>query len=155
MLQTVECTGRAVWIGSLTDGYGLISTGSGALTNLRHSHASRFGRPATTPEGLPPTSPDKLVAAGIAACYTMAAAVVLRRRGGPSTARLYGDAAVHLSPEPGRVTGVRLRLWAEVPGYTAADVQQLAHEALEACIVGHMLGVPVRVEVMGDPVAVR
>lgn len=158
----MERTGRAVWIGSLHEGYGLVSTASGALTDLRHSFTSRFGLPSPSAEGRdasrdgsPHTNPDELVAAGIAACYTMAAAVVLRRRGASGSARLYGAASVQLSSETERVTGVNLRLWAEVPGYSSADVDQLAHEALEACIVGQMLGVPIRVEVMGDPVAVR
>ncbi len=151
----MERTGRAVWIGSLHDGYGLVSTASGALTDLRHSFTSRFGLPSPSTEGGPYTSPDELVAAGIAACYTMAAAVVLRRRGASGSARLYGAASVQLARETERVTGVNLRLWAEVPGYTSADVDQLAHEALGACIVGQMLGVPIRVEVMGDPEVVR
>jgi lipoyl-dependent peroxiredoxin len=54
------------WTGSIARGSGRASGGSGALSDLPITVASRFGEP----EGK--TSPEELLAAAHAACFTMA-----------------------------------------------------------------------------------
>src|SRR5262245_59673877 len=58
-------TASAVWHGGLKDGHGTVSTQSGALRRSPYSFGSRF-------EDHVGTNPEELLAAALAACFTMA-----------------------------------------------------------------------------------
>jgi lipoyl-dependent peroxiredoxin len=62
--------GAAVWRGGIKDGKGAISTKSGALDKYPYGFASRF-------EGMPGTSPEELIGAAHAGCFTMAQSLIL------------------------------------------------------------------------------
>jgi lipoyl-dependent peroxiredoxin len=65
-MAAVQRTAEVDWAGSIARGSGQASGGSGALGDLPITVASRFGEP----EGK--TSPEELIAAAHAACFTMA-----------------------------------------------------------------------------------
>jgi lipoyl-dependent peroxiredoxin len=65
-MAAVQRTAQVDWTGTIARGAGQASGGSGALGNLPITAASRFGEP----EGK--TSPEELIAAAHAACFTMA-----------------------------------------------------------------------------------
>ena len=72
----------AVWTGSLKEGKGVISTATGVLSNANYSFATRF-------EGADSgTTPEELIAAAHASCYSMALGATLggEAPGGPLSA---------------------------------------------------------------------
>ena len=60
----------AIWNGSLKEGHGVISTGSGALTAKPYSFRTRF-------EGEPGTNPEELIGTAHASCFSMALSMML------------------------------------------------------------------------------
>jgi osmotically inducible protein OsmC len=62
---------KSVWNGTIACGMGTISGGSGAISGLPVTVASRFGEL----EGK--TSPEELIAAAHAGCFTMALGSIL------------------------------------------------------------------------------
>jgi osmotically inducible protein OsmC len=71
--RTADCT----WKGDLAHGEGTVSGSSGALSDLEVTWASRTGRSAGK------TSPEELVAAAHASCFSMALAHELAQAGNP------------------------------------------------------------------------
>jgi osmotically inducible protein OsmC len=67
-------TANAVWRGSLKEGDGSFSVGSGAIRELKYSFKTRF-------EGTPGANPEELVAAAHASCFSMALGAQLGERG--------------------------------------------------------------------------
>ena len=68
---------EVVWNGNLTQGSGVVTSGSGALQSLPVTFASR----TENPDGK--TSPEELIAAAHAICYAMVVANTLNRAGTP------------------------------------------------------------------------
>ena len=68
-------TAKVTWDGSLAGGSGRVSSGSGALAVLPVTWAARTEAPAGK------TSPEELIAAAHATCFTMALALVLGEAG--------------------------------------------------------------------------
>jgi osmotically inducible protein OsmC len=73
-----ERTSTAHWSGTLFEGSGNFSVGSGAFGPLDVSWARRAGEP----EGA--TSPEELIAAAHASCYAMAVSYALSVNGTPA-----------------------------------------------------------------------
>jgi osmotically inducible protein OsmC len=65
---------KAVWNGSIKDGSGSLSTGSGAIQDQTYSFRTRF-------EDAPGTNPEELIAAAHAGCFSMALSAQLGERG--------------------------------------------------------------------------
>ena len=80
-------TSKAQWNGSLKDGKGTVSLGSGAYDG-QYSFSSRF-------ESGTGTNPEELVAAAHAGCFSMALSAGLGKAGITPT-RISTDAKVHL-----------------------------------------------------------
>jgi OsmC subfamily peroxiredoxin len=76
-MTAVHRTAEIDWTGSIARGSGCASGRSGAIGDLPITVASRFGEPAGK------TSPEELVAAAHAACFTMALGSILAREGTP------------------------------------------------------------------------
>src|SRR2546427_12733390 len=110
--MATERSARVTWHGSLMDGSGTIeSVGSGAFGPLDVTWASR----AESPEGR--TSPEELIAAAHAACFSMALSSGLAKAGTPAE-RLETSATVTFVPGTG-ITSVALRVRGTVPGSDA------------------------------------
>src|SRR6187549_4273126 len=70
MPSTMKQKASAVWHGSLKEGAGTLSTGSGALAGKPYSFKTRF-------EGEQGTNPEELIGAAHAGCFSMAFSMIL------------------------------------------------------------------------------
>lgn len=125
------------WQGSLLEGSGTIeSTTSGAFGGLGVTWKAR-SEDATG--GL--TSPEELIAAAHAACFSMALSAGLSKDGHPPD-ELRTSATVTFQPGEG-ITRVALTVEGRVPGLDAGAFEQAAQTAKENCPVSKALaGVP-------------
>ncbi|HET6690351.1 MAG TPA: OsmC family peroxiredoxin [Miltoncostaeaceae bacterium] len=123
-----------VWDGSLAEGTGTLSSGSGALGALAVTWASRTERP----DGR--TSPEELIAAAHASCFAMALSLVLGEGHTPPE-RLVVSAACTLDEVDGapKVTTSRLNVRARVPGIEPAGFGQAVERASALCPVSNAL----------------
>jgi osmotically inducible protein OsmC len=132
-MAAVQRTAEVDWIGSIARGSGLTSGGSGALSDLPVTLASRMG------ESEGKTSPEELIAAAHAACFTMALGSVLAAQRTPPE-RLHVTATVTLetSGTP-KIASSHLEVHGVVPGADAAGLQEAIPEAEQACLVSRAL----------------
>lgn len=125
-------TARIVWSGTLLEGGGTIeSVGSGAFGPLDVTWASRAEEPA----GL--TSPEELLAAAHASCFSMALSSGLAKAGAPAE-RLETTATVTFVPGTG-ITRIVLAVRGSVPGLDEASFVEKAEAAKEGCPVSQAL----------------
>jgi osmotically inducible protein OsmC len=130
-------TAQVSWEGSLMDGSGTIEqVGSGAFGPLPVTWASR-SEDASGGK----TSPEELIAAGHAACFSMALSNALAQAGTPPE-RLDTSATVTFVPGTG-ITKSALTVKGRVPGLDADGFRKAAETAKENCPVSKALaGVP-------------
>jgi osmotically inducible protein OsmC len=130
--MATERRADAIWEGSLMEGSGTItSTGSGALPELPVTWTSR----AESPEGR--ASPEELIAAAHAACFSMALAHALAQAGDPPE-RLETSATVTFVPGTG-ITKSALTVRGRVPGIDEAAFKEAAEGAKDGCPVSGAL----------------
>ena len=134
--MATDRTAEVTWRGSLMEGRGSIDrVGSGAFGPLDVTWASR----AEDPSGR--TSPEELIAAAHASCYSMALSHALAQDGTPPD-RLDTSATVTFVPGTG-ITTVALRVRGRVPDIDEACFLAKAEGAKEGCPVSKALaGVP-------------
>jgi lipoyl-dependent peroxiredoxin len=118
-----------VWTGGLTDGSGLITyVSSGVISRLPVSWAAR-----TSDHG-GKTSPEELLAAAHASCFSMAFSSRLAKNGTPP-AKL--DVKAEVTFEQGdagwKVASSHLTVTGDVPGIDEATFTRLADDAKENC----------------------
>ncbi len=129
----VQRTASVTWQGDLMSGSGRIdSVGSGAISGLDVTWASRSeeqtgGR----------TSPEELIAAAHAACFSMALSHGLAQAGTPAE-RLNVSATSTFVPGTG-ITAMHLELSGRVPGLDEQGFRQAAEGAKENCPVSKAL----------------
>jgi len=125
-------TANVTWSGSLIEGGGTIeSVGSGAFGPLEVSWASR----ADDSDGR--TSPEELIAAAHAACFSMALSHGLAQAGTPAD-RLESSATVTFVPGTG-ITKIALAVRGIVSGIDEAAFVEAAQAAKESCPVSKAL----------------
>jgi osmotically inducible protein OsmC len=129
----------AEWHGTLIEGSGRVSLDSSGTGAFDVSWASR----AEEPEGR--TSPEELIAAAHASCFSMALSGALTKAGNPPAA-LRTRAEVDFQPGEG-ITGVRLAVSGDVPGLDAEGFREAAENAKENCPVSKALAVPISLSV--------
>src|SRR6202023_3068084 len=118
---------EATWEGDLMSGSGHVNPDSGAFAELPVSWASR----AASQHGK--TSPEELIAAAHAACYSMAFSNGLSKAG-HKVEELNTTAEVEFVPGTG-ITSSTLTVRPRVAGIDDAEFQRLAAEAKEGCPV--------------------
>jgi osmotically inducible protein OsmC len=121
----------AQWEGSLMEGKGHVSLDSSGLGTYDVTWASR----AEQPNGR--TSPEELIAAAHASCFSMALSNGLAKAGNAPT-RLDTTADVTFQPGQG-ITGIKLTVTGRVPGLDAAAFRQAAEDAKTNCPVSQAL----------------
>jgi osmotically inducible protein OsmC len=132
-MVAVQRTAEVDWTGSIARGSGHASGASGALGDLPITLASRFGEP----EGK--TSPEELIAAAHAACFTMALGSILAgRRTPPERLRVTATVTLETSGTP-TIASSRLDAHGVVPGADAASFDRAAQEAERNCPVSRAL----------------
>jgi osmotically inducible protein OsmC len=130
-------TADVTWRGSLLEGSGEIgSTTSGAFGGLGVTWKARS---EDETGGL--TSPEELIAAAHAACFSMALSGGLARAGTPAD-ELHTSATVTFQPGEG-ITNIALAVDGRVPGIDRDGFEAAAQIAKENCPVSKALaGVP-------------
>jgi osmotically inducible protein OsmC len=134
----------ATWEGGLQGGKGSFQGESGVI-NGAYSFGSRFGEAGGT-------NPEELLAAAEAACFSMALAVGLEKNGTPAT-RVHTDAAATIEKigEGFKITTMRLRVRATVPGIQDSAFQEIAEATKVGCPVSQALaGVGIDLEAALD-----
>ncbi len=134
--MATERKAEVVWQGDLTNGSGTIeSVTSGALPPLDVSWAAR----SEAPNGK--TSPEELIAAAWASCFSMALSGALARGGNPPE-KLETSATVTFQPGEGITKGA-LTVRGTVPGMDANAFGEAAEAAKQNCPVSKALaGIP-------------
>jgi osmotically inducible protein OsmC len=125
----------AVWEGGLKSGKGSFSGTSGIIKG-DYSFATRF-------EGAQGTTPEELVAAAYAACFSMALSADLEKAGTPAT-RITTKAACTLEPVNGKPTlsTMRLEVRGKVAGLAQAAFQKAAEGTKQNCPISRALNIP-------------
>jgi osmotically inducible protein OsmC len=126
-------TAQAKWEGSIEEGGGTMSFGSGAFEGP-YSFGSRM-------EEGPGTNPEELIGAAHAGCFGMSLSVVLGQ-GGHTPESLETSAKVHFEQEGEgwAITRIDLSTRGRVPGIDQSAFEEAAQAAKENCPVSKALG---------------
>ncbi|MGH8835302.1 MAG: OsmC family protein [Actinomycetes bacterium] len=124
-------TANAYWEGSLIDGRGHVSLDSSGLASFDVTWAAR----TEAPGGM--TSPEELIAAAHASCFSMALSHGLAQAGTPPE-RLDTRADVTFQPGEG-ITGSHITVRGRVPGLSQDDFVSAAEAAKVGCPVSQAL----------------
>ena len=124
---------EATWEGDLFKGSGTVKPESGAFGTLPITWSARAERP----HGETGTSPEELIAAAHAGCYSMAFSNGLAKAGHTAD-RLDTTAAVDFVPGKG-ITHIALSVRGRVKGIDGREFERLAEEAKEGCPVSQAL----------------
>ena len=120
-----------VWEGDLMSGKGRVKVASGAFNEFPVTWASRADREKGG------TSPEELIAAAHAACYSMALSNGLAKAG-HQPERLTTSAEVEFVPGKG-IASSTITVRGHIHGLSAGDFQKLAEEAKDGCPVSQAL----------------
>lgn len=135
----VTSEAAATWTGSLTEGSGTVAFSSSHLGTFPIDWKSRSEGSDTT------TTPEELIAAAHASCFSMALSHALAENGTPPK-RVDTSASVTFKPGVG-ITGSHLNVNASVPGLTAEKFQEIAEGAKTGCPVSQALaGIEITLE---------
>jgi lipoyl-dependent peroxiredoxin len=128
-----------VWEGGLRSGKGSCKCDSGAISAV-YTFGSRF-------ENSVGSSPEELLAAAEAACYTMTLCGNLERAGTPAS-RIETQAmcTVDRVSDNFKITAIKLIVRGAVPNIDPATFQRFAQETRETCPVSFALKGGVRLE---------
>ena len=134
--MAIERKARAIWTGDLRSGQGKFDLESShAVEHEQVTFASRFEQPGGK------TSPEELIAAAHATCFSMALAGGLARAGNAPT-KLETDAQVTLDNADGSgfsITSIHLTVRGQVAGLDEAGIEQAAEEAKKNCPISKAL----------------
>ena len=124
----IEQQARAEWRGDLKSGRGSLRSGS---IEAPYSFASRFQNGAGA-------TPEELIGAAHAGCFSMALSLALGERGYvPETIRT--TATVLLDADKLAITRIGLDTEAAVPGIDEEEFREIAEAAKESCPVSKAL----------------
>lgn len=128
-MSTSEAT--TTWTGTLMEGSGTVSFSSSRLGTFPIDWKARSEGSDTV------TTPEELLAAAHASCFSMALSNALANNGTPAE-RINTSASVTFKPGVG-VTGSHLNVNASVPELSAEKFQELAEEAKVGCPISKAL----------------
>jgi osmotically inducible protein OsmC len=124
------------WTGGLQDGHGHTELRSSGLATFEVSFPRRT---ADTADGV--TSPEELIAAAHASCFSMSLSGGIARAGGTPQS-LEVDADVTLGPDPAgglRITEIKITVRGRVEGLDEAGFVAAAEAAKKGCPVSKAL----------------
>ena len=137
--MTVTSEAATTWTGSLMEGSGTVAFSSSNLGTFPIDWKSRSEGSDTT------TTPEGLIAAAHASCFSMALSHALAENGTPPE-RVNTSASVTFKPGVG-ITGSHLNVNASVPGLTPEKFQEIADGAKTGCPVSQALaGIEITLE---------
>lgn len=125
-------TAEACWQGGLFDGNGTMKLGAGTYEGA-YSFKSRFQEPTLT-------SPEELLGAAHAGCYSMALTGMLQQAG-YTPERVHTRARVRIDPAGDAfiITRVDLETEASIPGIDEQTFQRWAETARQGCAISQAL----------------
>jgi osmotically inducible protein OsmC len=129
--MAVDSTGRTHWEGDLASGSGTTTLDSGAVGPMQVTWKARSEEHG----GL--TSPEELIAAAHASCYSMAFSSRLGKAGA-SPISFDTEATATFVPGEG-ITGISLKVRGSAGGLSEGDFLSLAEDAKENCPVSKAL----------------
>jgi osmotically inducible protein OsmC len=131
--MATEKSARATWEGTLAEGSGEVSLGSGVVNDLPVTWKDRA-------EGGEGTSPEELIAGALAGCVLMALAAGLARAGTPP-AKLESEAKTTFDQvgEGFAITKMELKIRGQVDGIDDDAFREAAEGAKENCPVSQAL----------------
>ena len=136
----MQSKGSAVWNGGFKDGRGSISTASGALKQAGYSVGARF-------EGGSGTSPEELIAAAHAACFSMALSLLLGNAGiTPESIETTATVSLDKAGDGFEISSSKLDVVARIPGTDDATFQRIAKQAEQGCPVSKVLKASISME---------
>jgi lipoyl-dependent peroxiredoxin len=140
----VKRSASAVWFGTARTGDGMMMSHSGALDRVPYQYASRF-------TSNPGTSPEELLAAAHAMCFTMTLCAALSDAG-LEPARVATQALVSFSAVNGvwSITSSHLEVRAAVSDLDAGAFADYALAAKNNCPISRALSVPVTLDAQLD-----
>jgi osmotically inducible protein OsmC len=131
---SAERRADVVWTGTLAQGNGVLRLHSGAATDLPVTWASRTERS----EGK--TSPEELVAAAHASCFSMALSGGLAEAGTPPDELRVSATVTFAQTDAGfRVASSRLAVQGKVPGLDADGFAAATEAAKDGCPISQAL----------------
>jgi lipoyl-dependent peroxiredoxin len=134
---------EASWEGTLTEGRGIVELVSSEAASLPVTWASRV----ESPDGR--TSPEELIAAAHASCFSMALSHGLTGAGTPPE-RLQTASTVSIEPKEGggfHITRSRIEVRGVVPGIDQAAFDEAAQAAGQGCPVSGALAGNIEIDV--------
>jgi lipoyl-dependent peroxiredoxin len=132
----------AKWEGDLMSGKGATSAASGTFRDAALSWKARTEGAAAA------TTPEELLAAAHASCFSMALSHGLAQGGHPPT-RLETSCVVEFGPKRGggfEVKSSALEVKGWVPGIDAAGFEKAAEDAKNGCPISSALKIPMSVK---------
>jgi osmotically inducible protein OsmC len=134
-MAIAERSAKTVWEGDLAHGSGTVNGASGALNDLEVTWASRTERSAGK------TSPEELVAAAHASCFSMALSNELAQAGhGPERLEVSARVTLDRNDDAPTVTTSELTVSGRVPGIDQEEFTKAATEAGKNCPISRALG---------------
>ena len=132
--MAAEHTAHASWNGDLMSGSGTVSTGSGAVSGVPLTWRAR------AEDASAGSSPEELIAAAHAACFSMALSHALAQAGTPASSLETDATSTFDRTDAGfRITKIALAVRGDVPGIDQAAFEEAAAGAKENCPVSKAL----------------
>jgi lipoyl-dependent peroxiredoxin len=131
----MESRATATWEGDLINGHGTTSAASSVLKDANLSWKARTEGAAAH------TTPEELLAAAHASCFSMALSHVLAQAGKPAT-KLETTCVVTFAPKSGggfEVKSSKLTVKGWVPGLDEAKFTELAESAKNGCPISGIM----------------
>ena len=138
-------TARTAWEGGLEDGHGEVELVSSGVGTFSVSWPKRV-----SDDGSGTTSPEELVAAAHASCFSMQMSHELAEAGGtPKRLEVTAEVGFGTDPDGGfKVTGITLRVSGQVDGLGADGFAAAAEAAKTGCPISKALSaVPISLEI--------
>jgi osmotically inducible protein OsmC len=138
----MQSRATAEWQGDLMGGQGKVSAASGTFKGASLSWKARTEGAANA------TTPEELLAAAHASCFSMALSHALAQAGHPAK-RLETSCVVEFGPKSGggfevRSSTLEVKGW--VPGMNAAEFEKAAEGAKNGCPISAALKIPMSVK---------
>lgn len=132
--MAVERTAKVKWTGDLLRGAGNVHFNSGAIGDFPVTWASRTEAPGGK------TSPEELLAAAHASCFSMAlSAGLARARTPPRELNVNATCVLDKVGDAFRVTEMHLEVVGDVPGATDESFLQQAEAAEKGCQISNAI----------------
>jgi lipoyl-dependent peroxiredoxin len=133
VMTELQRSASAVWQGDSRSGNGKITTPSGVLQDDPYTYLTRF-------DNMPGTNPEELIAAAHAACFSMAFASALKRRGFLAE-QLSTQAILTVEKEEigWTVTKIHLHVDGKVANISGEVFKETAEEAEQGCPISRLL----------------